>query len=212
MAVSIKTLRTVAVYIGAGLLALALYAADGWRDAQRDTPRLEAWANALMDQGRGPEGLTDWQTTAFLRLHGADDTAGATTNLANALAERLAFKDAQPVIAPLRQVAYGQALASTLSDEQLMTLAMDQAPMGRVEGRWVTGLHDASERYFEKPVDALEEREFIALMAVMSAPGEVSLSEATTNLDDRIIRLSLFLLDGPALANAASPLSLEGYD
>lgn len=205
--------------VGAGLLALLLYAADGYRDALRDAPRLQKLADSIIADGRGPASLTDWQVEAYLAVadpallaeSGPDlgRQSAKATAIPRQLARRFAFKEYHPIIGQVRLTAYAMALKDKLSKEELLALALDLAPIGDKDGRWITGVHTASEAFFEQPVAALEDRDFLSLVAVMIAPGELKLTAPDAALERRVLRIER-LLRGECTPAGHADVWLEG--
>ncbi|MEM7768542.1 MAG: transglycosylase domain-containing protein [Pseudomonadota bacterium] len=207
--------QRIAWTFGAALLALVLYAADGYRDALRDAPRLKTLANVIIDDGRGPAGLTDWQLAAYLTVETSTphDTSNpgedARPALTQTLAKRFAFKDYHPLIGSIRQTAYARALGDQLETDEILALALDLAPMGDKDGRWITGVHTASEAFFAEPVADLEERDFLSLLAVMIAPGDLNIAAPDPALQRRILRIER-LLRGDCTPSGTGDIWLEG--
>ncbi len=205
--------------LGACLLALALYGADGYRDALRDASRLKTLARTIIADGRGPAALTARQREVYLKVSdpvlletsgaGLDTAASKVTATHRSLARRFAFKEYHPLIGQIRLTTYAMALKDRLSKEEVLALALDLAPIGDKDGRWITGLHTASEAFFGQPVAALDERDFVSLVAVMIAPGELKLAAPGEALGRRIYRIER-LLRGDCAPASRNDVWLEG--
>ncbi|MEM0985845.1 MAG: transglycosylase domain-containing protein [Pseudomonadota bacterium] len=205
--------------LAAAMLALLLYAADGYRDALRDAPKLKLLAQSIIEDGRGPGSLTDWQVEAFLAVedpsffeHSGIDWstpgAGAAT-ISQSVSKRVAFKGGQPGIGKIRQTAYALGLEEKLDKEEILALFMDLTPMGAKDGLWITGVHTASEAFFEVPVSNLEPRDFLSLIAVMIAPGDLKIASPDAALQRRVLRIER-LLRGDCIPTGNGDVWLEG--
>ncbi len=184
------------VVLFAGALA---YGASGWIDAARDAPALRSQARDLIAQGRGGDALGAERLAIFLKVedpgfqdHGGLDlqTPGAgLTTITQALAKRLAFEDFQPGIAKLRQTTYALSLERHLTKDEILALALDRAEMGQGPEGWVTGFFTASDVFFNKPPAAIDRDDFLTLVAVLIAPGRLSIMAPSAALLDRKQRI-----------------------
>lgn len=205
--------------IAAALLALVLYAADGYRDALRDAPRLKTLANVIIEDGRGPDSLEPWQLEAYLQVEdpaffdhsGVDlsSPSGGATTISQSLAKRLAFKDFRRGIGRIRQTAYAVALENELDKTEILALALDLAPMGTKDGQWITGVHTASQAFFASPVADLDRRDYLSLIAVMIAPGDLRVSAPDLALERRVARIDR-LIRGECVPTSNSDIWLNG--
>ena len=191
------------VLLGGLLVLLGLgYGVTGWIDAREDAPALAARADDLIAEGRGGGDLgPDRQALllavedpAFAVHHGFDlttDGAGATT-ITQSLAKREGFADFTPGLKKIRQTGYAVGLESRLSKGQILALFLDSVPMGQGPGGsgWIDGLFAAAEAHFGAPPGAVAEEEFHRLVAVMIAPGQLSLADPGEDLSQRAARIA----------------------
>lgn len=182
------------------LLIGAGYCVKAVLDARSDAVALAAQADTLIAAGRGPAdlgaGRADMllavQDPGFADHNGLDFTtpgAGATT-VTQSLSKRLAFDEFRPGIGKLRQSAYALGLETRLSKDQIMALFLDSAQMGNGPDGSMTGFFTASEQIFGAPPAQLSDQQFLALVAVLIAPGRFNLRQPGDDLDERIDRIS----------------------
>jgi monofunctional biosynthetic peptidoglycan transglycosylase len=202
--------RTVAFIVGGlvvvSLLVATLYAAKGYFDALHDAPSLAARADKLIAAHRGPTDLTPPKLDALLRVddpnfwsHRGIDLAtpgSGMTSITQSLAKRLAFSNFKPGFRKLRQTAYAIGLERRLSKRQILALALDTAEMGRGPRGWMQGLFAASTQVYGKPPAALDDRQWLRLVAVLVAPRRFDLFAADPALDERVARIERLLAGG----------------
>jgi monofunctional glycosyltransferase len=185
----------------AGVLALcaAAYAWGGWRDGIRDTPELKQRAAALKAAGQGPETLGAAQLALLIKVedptfynhNGVEHHAlgAGRTTLTQSLAKRLAFKSFRKGIGKIRQTAYARALERGLTKDEILTLFLATAQMGRTAEGWTEGFHAASVAVYGKAPGAISDAEFLRLIAVGIAPGELKLMQDSPKLTERMARI-----------------------
>lgn len=209
-----RFLRRVLGLVVLCLLALLLYGLGGYRDARAGAEDLAARADTLLTQGRGGFDLGREREAMLLTVEdptfythaGFDLTtpgAGATT-ITQSLSKREGFADWQPGLRKVRQTGYAIGLETVLSKPQIMALFLDSVPMGRAggpDGDPVVGVWPAAEVFFGDAPAALTDDQFIALVAVMIAPGQLRLSAPSPQLEDRVSRIRALL------SGACEPLS-----
>jgi len=191
--------------ISASLALLAVtaalgYGAKGWYDAGQDAEGLKAHAQAAIAAGRGAKSLQPERLRLLLQIqdpgfydHSGIDflTPGAgLTTLTQSLAKRLAFESFAPGIAKIRQSGYALGLDRRLSKDQQIALFLETAQMGQSRQGWVVGFHQASNVVFGAGPNDITDDEFIALVAVLIAPGRLKLSQPGAELKERIRRIS----------------------
>ncbi len=201
------------------LLAVAAYAAKGWYDAAHDAPALAARADTLIAAGRGTEGLGEgrfeWllavQDPGFAIHSGVDlQTAGAgITTMTQSLAKRVAFEAFKPGYRKLRQTTYAMGLERSLTKPQIAALFLDTVPMGNGPDGWMTGFYSASKAVFGMAPAELPKRDFLRLVAVMIAPGKLTLIGPDEALKQRVDRISR-LVDGDCRASGLMDVWLDG--
>ena len=203
----------------AGIFIAAGYAATGYFDALRDAPSLAVRADALIAADHGPADLTPRKLDELLRVDDPDfwnhrgidlATPGSgMTSITQSLAKRLAFFDFKPGFRKLRQSAYAIGLERRLSKRQILALALDTAEMGRGPHGWMHGLFVASLQVYGKPPAALDDRQWLRLVAVLVAPRRFDLFSADPALDDRVGRIQR-LLAGRCRPSGKRDIWLEG--
>ena len=203
----------------AAIIASGAYAYGGWRDAVSDAPALKAAADNRAARDLGADSLTSDRLAVLILVEDPDfynhdgidistKGAGATT-ITQALAKRLAFDDFKPGYAKIRQTAYAISLENHLAKKEILALALDGAQMGLGPDGWVTGFHNASEIFFGAQPAAIDEDEFIALVAVLIAPGAFSLAAPDKKLATRIERIKR-LREGGCKPKSHDDVWLEG--
>ena len=205
------------------LLVVALAVGYGWlgyRDAGADAETLRVRADALIEAGRGGAGLgvdrrqmlIDVEDPAFLAHVGVDFTtpgAGSAT-ITQSVARRLGLDGPQHAISWLRQTGYALALERDLTKPQILALFLDTVPMGPgPDGEGITGLWPASAAHFGADPGDVSEPEFLALLAVMIAPGDLLLTDPGPRLEERIGRIGR-LLSGECVPAGHDDVWFEG--
>ena len=193
------------VLLGAALIIAALaYGWTGFRDARAAADTLAARADALIAEGRGGMALgqdrLDWllavEDPAFEVHAGFDLTtpgAGATT-ITQSLAKREGFADFTPGLKKLRQTGYAIGLETRLSKPQILALFLDSVPMGTgPDGSWIDGFFSASAAFYDAPPASIAPDAFHRLLAVLIAPGTLSLADPDPALDARAARIAALL-------------------
>ncbi len=188
------------------LVALLLYGAKGYVDAVRAGPALAERADRLIAAGRGGAGLGPGRIETLLKVedpafwrHGGIDmsTPGAgRTSITQSLSKRLGFDRFRPGLRKIRQSGYALGLERSLSKPRILALFLDTAEMG--PGRkapWVKGFYTASLDHYGRPPAALDQRQFLALLAIMVAPREFRLDRPDPALDERVARIERLIAD-----------------
>jgi len=202
------------------LVALLLYGAKGYTDAVRAGPSLAKRADRLIAAGHGAAGLGPGRIEILLEVedpgfwrHGGIDmsTPGAgRTSITQSLSKRLGFDRFRPGLRKIRQSGYALGLERGLSKPQILALFLDTAEMGPGRnGRWVKGFYTASLDHFGRLPAALEQKQFLALLAVMVAPREFSLGRPDPALDERVARIER-LIAHQCRPNGHNDVRLEG--
>jgi len=181
------------------LFGAALYGADGWIDAERDSIHLSKRADTLLAQEKsgmalGPERL-EWFLTVedpnYFLHNGIDlTTAGAgLSTITQSLSKRFAFKKWQPGIKKIRQSTYAMSLERNLTKDQILALFLDTAGMGRGPDGWMTGFYLASETIYNATPAQISDKQFLSLVAVLIAPGRLTIASPNAELEQRVSRL-----------------------
>ncbi|MGF1454297.1 MAG: transglycosylase domain-containing protein [Alphaproteobacteria bacterium] len=206
-------LRSLGIGIAILVIGLSANGAMGWVDAARDAPALQQRAAALRAGGKGPDSLGAERLAILLAVQdpGFYDHAGVDlstpgaglTTVTQSVAKRMAFEDFKPGLRKLRQTTYALSLERRLTKDDILTLFLAHVPMGRAEEGWIEGFHKGAEVFFGGQPADIPRQDFIALTAVMIAPGRLKLAAPDPLLKSRIRRIAR-LADG-----ACAPVDLR---
>lgn len=198
---ALKIMATALVVLVVGVVG---YGALGYWDAVRQSGEYATRADALIADGRGPDGLGVErlrqlilvQDPGYLEHGGVDlSTQGAgLTTIPQSLSKRLGFDEFRPGIGKIRQTGFAVGLENQLSKDQILALWLDTVEMGRGPDGWMTGFFLASESIYGRPVMELIDQEYHRLLAVLIAPSQFRLLEEDDALDDRSSRISRLVL------------------
>lgn len=192
------------LWLGVAVLLAALaYGWTGYRDARAAGPELAARADTLIANGRSGIALGQDRRALLLAvedpafgIHAGFDltTAGAgATTITQSLSKREGFADFSPGLKKLRQTGYAIGLERSLTKPQILALFLDTVPMGRnapgPDAQWIDGIFAASQAHFGADPDAVSDEDFTRLIAVMIAPGDLSLAEPDDALAERVRRI-----------------------
>jgi len=201
------------------VLAAFIYGAIGFVDAVRNADAFSARADRLIADNRGGAALgagrmarlLQVQDPGFYEHDGVDLTsAGAgLTTMTQSLAKRLGFENFQPGIGKIRQTGFALGLERELTKQQIMALFLDTVEMGSGPNGWMTGFFQASQDIYGRPPSALDDEQFLALVAVMIAPSRFDLQAADAELAERVKRIQL-LVQGHCTPLDHSDVWLEG--
>ncbi len=214
-----RFLRWSAILIGLLVVGLLGYAASGFFAARADASRLAARADWLIRNHRGPADLGPGRADQILLVDdpgywdhsGIDLTspgAGFTT-LTQSLSKRVGFSNFRPGIAKLRLMGHAVGLESRLSKQQILALYLDTVWMGRGPNGPLNGYFGASQAIYGRPPAALNDREFLTLVAVPIAPRDLTLAEPSPLLIERVRRIER-LVQNRCRPNGLRDVWLEG--
>ncbi len=167
-----------------------------WRPLNAEAETMKIDSRDLTERQR--EILIRVQDPGFYGHHGIDlRTPGAgLTTITQAIVKKLYFDKFTPGFAKLKQSVIARFAADPLLPKAAqLTLFLNMAYFGRVGDNPVTGLADASDAYYHKPVSALSEDEYISLIAMLVMPGTFHLLTHPEWNRDRVARIRA-LLDG----------------
>ncbi|MBU1722961.1 MAG: transglycosylase domain-containing protein [Gammaproteobacteria bacterium] len=167
-----------------------LIAATAWYDyairiARQQTPQLvqtafQRYGTALQPTDLSPERkamLLAIEDPTFLQHHGVDlSTPGAgMTTITQGLVKQLYFPQGfRPGIAKIRQTLIAQyALDSLVSKDEQLRLFLNISYLGEVDGKAVHGFAAAARTYFGKEFAALNDEEFLSLVAMLIGPNNL---------------------------------------
>ncbi len=208
-------LKSIAYILIILIIIVIFYAFIGWYQARSDAQELQQIAQDMRDNGLSVEELgesEDGENRAALIIrvedpnfyeHGGYDlsTAGAgQTTITQSLAKNLAFDDFKPGYQKIRQTAYAIGLEGAMSKDDIFILFLNTVQMGRFPTGWIEGLHRAAKLQYRKDTAELTDDEFIELVAVMIAPGDLRLDRESAERDERVERIKRLL------ANECTPI------
>lgn len=189
-------LDTVIVLIFVALLA---YGVEGYFSARSDARSLGLRANKLIAEHRGPKDLGPGRIDQLLMVEdpgfwthsGTNWTTPGSglTTLTQSLGKRVGFENFRPGLQKIRLIGYAMGLESKLSKAQILALYLDTVWMGRGPSGSMVGMFNASEKIFGKPPSALNQHQFLTLLAVPISPRTLTLSPPNSALLDRTARI-----------------------
>ena len=196
MKIALRMIGSVALVI---VMAVLAYGLHGYFSARADAASLSRRADALIAQHRGPEDLGPGRIQQLLLVedpgfwtHDGTDwrTPGSgLTTLTQSLGKRVGFRNFHPGLPKIRLVGYAKGLERSLSKRQILALYLDVVWMGRGPTGSMTGLFNASEDVFHRPPSALNDRQFLSLVAVLIAPRKFTLAAPNADLEERTDRI-----------------------
>jgi membrane carboxypeptidase/penicillin-binding protein len=134
------------------------------------------------------------QDPGFYRHGGTDFTGGVMTTISQALSKTLYFDGYRPGRDLLRQSVLARfALDPVIPKDDQLDLFLGSVYLGHVGGRPVRGFAQAAQIHFGKDLEALDDAEFMALLATLAAPnrlGPHADPAANAAQADRIARLA----------------------
>ena len=133
----------------------------------------------------------------FFHHHGVDFSTpgqGATT-LTQGLVKRLYFPDGfHPGFAKIEQSLIARfVLDPATTKRQQLDMVLSLANFGTQQGRQVTGYADAARTFYGKPLAALDDRQFISLVAMLMAPNAFDPVRHGPENADRVARIEALL-------------------
>ncbi len=139
---------------------------------------------AVEDPGFYEHSGVDWQTPG----------AGLTT-ITQSLVKQLYFERFEPGLrAKLEQTLIARyAVDPAISKHDQLRIFVNRAYFGVVQGAPVYGLVDAAHVYFDRPLEALGPREYLALVAMLAAPKTYSVRDAPAANAERVARIERLL-------------------
>lgn len=175
--------RKVAIVAMALACALGLYYGRIVIEARRMIPlRFETEAANVSEPFTAAElgidrvaQLLKAQDENFFTHGGTDFMSGRMTTITQSLVKQLHFESFKPGLAKIEQsLVAAFALDPLVTKDEQLSLFLNRAYFGHDEGRAVHGFREAARAYFEKPVTALTEDEYLGLLAMLSGPNELS--------------------------------------
>lgn len=129
---------------------------------------------------------------AFYEHHGVDFwTAGAgITTLTQSLVKEIYYEDFQPGLAKIEQTLLAIFVADPLiSKNDQLSLFLNIYHFASKEGQQIYGFEQAARAYFNKPLKELTEDQYIALVAMIMAPGTFNVSQHPDRNAERVARI-----------------------
>ena len=181
------------------LVAVLAYGIEGYVSAREDAPSLGLRADRLIAEHRGPKDLGPGRIEQLLMVEdpgfwthdGADWTTPGSglTTLTQSVGKQVGFTNFQPGLQKIRLIGYAMGLESMLSKSQILALYLDTVWMGRGPNGPMVGLFNASETAFGRHPSALNQHQFLTLVAVPISPRKLSLAAPNAQLNERTARI-----------------------
>jgi membrane carboxypeptidase/penicillin-binding protein len=142
------------------------------------------------------EMLLKVEDPGFFSHHGVDfSTPGAgMTSIPQALVKVFYFDDFEPGFAKLEQSLIARfVLDPALSKGEQLEAFLNHARLGTLEGRTVSGFADAATAYYGRPLDRLNDHEFLSLVAMLMAPNALDPRRHPAANAERVRRIEAML-------------------
>ena len=217
MSVRLTPGRLVGLFLFSLIAVCFVSGLRGYLDARADQPQLRAKLAALGDTEARV--LTAAQRHWLLAVEdpGFDTHTGVDlvrpgagyTTLTQSLSKWLAFDDFQPGFSKFRQTGYAIGLESMLGKDDILALFVEHVPVGRIDGEWTTGLAAASRQLYGEPLETLDRKRFLKLVAVLIAPARFDLANRDAALTERVLRITR-LLDAECRPSGVRDVWLQG--
>jgi membrane peptidoglycan carboxypeptidase len=183
------------------LLLVSLYEAVALVRAARRTPAaLASVASRPLKLADLPQRRRAWllavEDPGFYRHKGVDfATPGqGMTSLTQSLVKFLYFDHFTPGFAKLEQSLIARfVLDPAVPKDVQLEIFLNQARFGTLGGRPVIGFADAARSYFGRPLAALNDREYLSLVAMLMAPNELDPIAHRAANEARIARILALL-------------------
>ena len=179
--------------------AVVAYGLEGYFSARSDAGSLSHRANRLIAEHRGPQDLGPGRIDQLLMVddpgfwtHKGTDwsTPGSgLTTLTQSVGKHVGFEHFRPGLQKIRLIGYAKGLESKLSKQQILALYLDTIWMGRGPSGPMIGMFNASETVFGKPPSALNQHQFLTLVAVPISPRTLTLASPNPALIERTSRI-----------------------
>ena len=195
-------IRKLALAVGALLLLYGVYL--GWRvvtERSRVSGRVDAIIAAADPQERALPAdrikiLLTIEDPTFLTNKGIDFAspgAGMTT-LSQSLGKRIFFGRFRPGFPKGELIVLTRfALYPKVDKSRTLTAFLATAEFGRRSGRPVIGFADASRTWLGKPLGVLDDRDYLALVAMLPAPATYNPLRHPAANADRVARIERLL-------------------
>lgn len=154
------------------------------------------------------EALLKVEDPAFYEHNGMDiKTPGAgITTITQAIVKRLYFEEFKQGVAKIRQTIIAVwAVDPLISKEDQLTTFLNIVPFNKGG----IGFSEASRYYYEKEFSELTEDEYLALLAMLIAPGHYDIKDFPERNQERVRRIKL-VLEGKYTPQGNSDYFYEG--
>jgi membrane carboxypeptidase/penicillin-binding protein len=131
----------------------------------------------------------------FFSHHGVDLSApgAGLTTITQALAKRLYFESFQPGLAKIKQSLLAFVLNQRMEKNAQLEFFINTAYFGEHDGAAVNGFAAAARAYFNKEFAAISREEYLALVAMLIAPNELSIATQPEKNAKRVRRIERLL-------------------
>lgn len=204
--------------LGIMVLLCALYLAVRIQDERARAPAKVAAIIAAMDPAIDRispariEMLLTVEDPTFWSNDGIDLTtpgAGMTT-LAQGLGKQIFFARFRPGLQKIELILLTRfALTTTVPRRDILRAALANAYLGRDAAGSIIGFSQGAQRVFGKPLDALNDDEWLALVAVLPAPNKLHPIRNQAANAERVARIER-LLTGACRPEGVRDVMLEG--
>lgn len=194
--------KRIGTLVGIALLLFVAWEALALIRAKARTPAILA-ANAhpvtTVDQigAKRVAMLLKVEDPGFFHHHGVDfSTPGqGVTTLTQGLVKRLYFPGGfHPGFAKIEQSLIARfVLDPATSKRQQLDMALSLASFGTQQGREVIGFADAARTFYGKDLTALNDRQFLSLVAMLMAPNALDPVRHAGDNDERVRRIVALL-------------------
>lgn len=201
-----KIIRGAAFVVSACFLALIAYEAVSVAVARSDTPRLFAAYEAVTDNGASPPAtltpsridiLVKVQDPNFWTHHGVDWSAPLATTVAQSVVKKLYFEKFEPGFAKIRQTLIAEFAVGAFASKNAQLAAFVD----------VNGFDASARKWFGKPLEALDDEQFLSLLATNNNPR--GYAPGTPANAERVLRIKKYLA-GQCERRGLADVWLEG--
>ncbi len=179
----------------AGLVTIGI----GWWRARGLVDAEMAKVDGILRPSELPPGYVDMllrvEDPSFYEHRGIDlRTPGAgMTTIPQGEAKFLYFDHFQPGIQKIPQSLYAIGLDLRISKSEILTLFLNRAYMGTIDGRHIRGFEEAAEAYFGKRAPQLDREQWLALVAMPLGPDHYNVAKHPENNRERVVRIEHLL-------------------
>lgn len=185
-----KILRNIVLVVAALSSVLIGYEAVSVVVARGDTPRLFAAYEAVTENGaKPPAGLSSERIDALVKVQdpsfwthdGVDWSAPLATTVTQSVVKKLYFDKFEPGFAKIRQTLIARFAVGSLTSKNAQLAAFID----------VNGLDGSARAWFGKPLEALDDEQYLSLLATNNNPRR--LAPGTPENAERVLRIKKYL-------------------